>query len=673
MNMKSIVSIFLFSFFLLPFCSVQAVVTPPPAMQNMPEFQMSPEEAKAIAEFIESLSPEELNELAEFGKSIVEEAEKAGIDPFVYAQQLDAMYAQEQKEFFDKMAGEEKKPTEPKKAEPPVDTKKLSSLQETIQDIINSLQDIRQKASHNEEFSNQLIPFKYRLDDIIYYLHALLHEKILAHLSKPEFDNLVTQLRSFQATMNTLAKRLEVSEFSLEGYDPYHVLNISRTATPAQIVQSFQKEISSFDQNLIARYQSDSFIPQEKDEKHQQFKEITNAYTHLQRYEEARHVFDEIIRSLMNVTPQLLEDIKNVFKKYEPDVVKSQQEREKIEQEARQRQEDALRKMPLPGRYLSEFTMPRTPYYGSSQPSYDYGTLPSYYNPSSYSSYPSFSSPSLERPTGRIGEKGTTGKGTKKDEKKKKDKKDTKGKTKEDKTDKGDKKGSTSDKKVDEVEQYISLAKFKFDQLKGLLKKEEHANLLKDSLVYFTKPLAPGDQRPADIKKLTELLRIINDITAIFVELDTIITNASKKFKDNEDKQKQLKESIQEEFKKIESNPPAPEFALVVPLIKFKGNTKVNVEGTLKPFDSEKLFALTGIEALLKGMPAASRKDALALNPAKDAVEIPDPSPDEPHKKKTVLQSRNYIQKLQDAYKAAKDAVDALGKKKPKPLLPATP
>lgn len=190
MKIKSI--IFFLSCFILTTNSCLYALTPevtpaprPPAANNSakaptPNLDFSEEDMKMFSEFIESLDQETIDALTAIGEEIIKEADELGIDPFDYIE----MQAQVQEEF--------EKPTVPTPAQPGkvVEPERKAPVLidvntiDMLKNLVHLIGNIRQKAQDNKDFSNQLIPFKYRLDDLVSYLNLLTHEKLSKYLTK---------------------------------------------------------------------------------------------------------------------------------------------------------------------------------------------------------------------------------------------------------------------------------------------------------------------------------------------------------------------------------------------------------------------------------------------------------------------------------------------------------
>ncbi len=636
----------------------------------MPDFNMSDEDMKMITELIDSLDEEQIDFLTALGEGIIKEAEELGMDPFDY---LD-MQTEELKELEKPI-----KPTPPQPGKPLEPEKKSTPIAdvntiEMLKNLIRLIGDIRQKAAHDKEYANQLIPFKYRLDDLIYYLNLLTNEKLTKYLAEKEFEPLLANLKQLHTHLAELEPQLNIAEFSLEGKNLYEILDLPRTATQDDIVQAYQQKIAAtnpqtLEVRLIRQGKEKTEIDKALAEVNTKFAAINEAYTELRNQEESNYIFDQILAALTEATDKqlILEEIKKLFKKHEPEALKVQQEREKVEADARKLQEDALRKRAAPGRMV--FSMP------PPQPSY------STYEPSvpggDYFGGPSFGGESLTPPPSAGikarggGEKGA-GKagGVKKDGGKKKKKK-----KKEEAENAAEKGKGGAEKLPSKVNAQVAIIK---DRIKEFSKKIEDK---KDLLGWKFKELITTPMpKPYDedaLKKIAELKNFINELSAILLPIPRKIKDGIKEFKDDKANLATYKKVVGQEFENFEKQKQkkpgqSTPYQLIEPLLKFdeKLLLQPKLEATPLPVDRAKVFVLTGAVPVGTVLNVDDATDVEAqklsqLNPKEEIdVEVPDPTT--PGKTKTVKEPRrkNYLQLLKNAYEEAKDQIDEEKKKK---------
>jgi len=642
---------------------------------GMPDFDLSEEDMKMFNEFIDSLDEETINALTAIGEEIIKEADELGIDPLDYIE----MQAQMQEDYEKPTS---LLPTQPaktteveKKAIIPIDINTV----EMIKNLIILIGDIRQKTAPDTDYANQLIPFKYRLDDLVYYLNLLTNEKLTKFLAEKEFEPLSLTLKELHTRLAELEPQLNIPEFSLEGKNFYEVLDLPRSATQDDITQAYQQKIAAINpQNLEARLirqgKDTAEIAEAVDEAKVKFAVLNEAYTELRNQEKSNYIFDQILAALSKATDEqlILEEIKKLFKKHEPEALKTQQEREKIEAEARKLQEDALKRRPLPGRMIFSMPPPQ-PSYSSYDPGFAGGG--DFLGGSNYGGV----TPTLTPPAS-AGIKARGGGGDKKTGAKKDgDKKKKKKKKKED-TKKTVEKGKDGKKPElpSKVNAQVAIIK---DKIKEFSKKiEGKKDLLgwKFKEFMITPFLSPYDDEKT-LKKLAELRDFIKlDLMGILVTIPGKIKEGLKEFKDDKENLALYKKAIEKEFENFEKQKPKKpdqltSYQMIEPLLKFdeKKILQPKLGDKSKPVDPAKVFVLTGAvpagAAIDINTPTGFGAQKLSpLNPEElTDVEIPDPAT--AGQTITVQQPlrKNYLKKLKDAYEEAKDKVDEEKKKKP--------
>ncbi len=673
MKIKSIIFLFL-SLISASYSTIYASAGPskppvaaPPA--GMPE--LSEQDMKMFEDFISSLDQETIDALTAIGEEIIKEADELGIDPFDYIE----LQAQLQEDFEKEAAAAPEKPAptkpaEPEKKAPVVD---LSHVQ-MLKDLIRLIGDIRQKAANNKDFSNDLIPFKYRLDDLVYYLNLLTSEKLIKFLSDKEFEPLLTNLKELHTSLSSLEPQLTIEEFSLEGKNPYEVLNVARTATQDEIVTSYQKLVADtnpqlLEVKLIRQGKTKDEIDKALSEAKNKFTLINGSYAEIRNQEESRYIFDQILYALSKATDEriILEDIKKLFKKHDPEALKAQQEREKLEAEARKAQEEALKKRALPGRMVFSMPPPQPPLggYEPPLPGGEFG-FPAPYE--SFNANAPLAPPASAGIKPRGGE-GSAGEKKAKEEKKKK-KKDKKKKKEEEKK-KGEETTKAGDKKAQaelssKVSEQVGIIKRKLKDFSSEItdNKDLFGWKFKELM---TTPVAKPYSEEA-LKKISDTKAAIVKITNILTDIpNKIMRDAFKKeFKDNKADLAAYKKAVVQEFKDFEKKKRDPEkpqeltaYELIEPVLKFDATKQLQpkVDAGIQPLDPVAVFALTGdfLPGTQAGLNLNDSTDLEAaklnqINPLKEeeTKEI-DPITGLPKK---ISVRTNAIKQLKDTYKA---------------------
>lgn len=539
--------------FLIPHpVTCQSVPTLPNGMPQLSEAEMD----AFVKELLENLDEDTLNELAKIGEQIIKEAQDQGYDdPFEYLTKLE-------NEAQQKLAEEIKpvppvvtpeKPQEPKQA--PVSIKKIEEIQGIIDQIIRSITSARQKTSEDIALSNAFSEVKYPIDDLIYYLTIIKQEKFIKFLLDKESEQLYENLRSLSYELFTLEHQLAVPEFSLLGESPYDILDIPHTTSPDEIVNSYETKVAELNPQLIQttlkkQGKSPEFIKSKLDEAQQKYTELYDAYSLLRAKEESKYIVEKILAMLKEAlyTNNLLEELKKLIKKYEPEELKKKEERDKVEEQARKTQEEAFRRIPLP-----QFTMP---YYPSADSTYTGSGLPAEFKPTRglpeytppFSGFELPTAPSSKTPGGELSKAPTTTpsvpKGPGGDKKPEAGKEEDKGKKPEAGKGKEESKGKGPEKAGAKPPAQQDL-----EVMKRILKVEDSFDtisfILKDAapqLQAFTKQVSQSID-PTD-PMIPKTIATIETITREYKKLVYHIENAIKDLKKDKAKMKQYSTTI---------------------------------------------------------------------------------------------------------------------------------
>lgn len=604
-------------------------------------FDMTEDDMKALTEFIESLDEDTLNALNEIGQEIIKEADELGIDPFDYIQ----LQAQMQQEYEEKAAKEK-----PEKGKPATSAQQPTAEAQTAQEVFKSIAKvipvIMQKAGSDINLSNDILPFKYRLDDLVYYCTRLADDKMLKYLADPSSKELIEVARNLNKALTSLNDQLQVVEFSLEGEDPYEILDISRSASPEDMVTAYDKLLKIIDPdtlelNLIKNGKTDEEIKKEVDLAQKRLERVNNAYDVLRSKEESIYLLNKILDAVSEAvdSKKMIELATKLLQLHEPEALKLKKEQEKVESEARKAQDAFIKKRPLVTR---SFNMPMPKQKGSRK---NYGDDRSsrgdYFSPGKKSekkesfkpSKPSTPSskkggeakPSSKKPDdknekgkkpGKSGGPKPAGKGTQPSKGKPGEGKDGEAKD-------GEKKPLTSD-----IEKAKSIIEDKFAEIRKKIKKNE-AIKFKGIAQFFTSA--------EDIDTAQNYINFITDLAASFEMLSSSIKRSVKKFEKNNDELKLFKEEIEKIFKKFEDSKQYKKIAIL-----FNKNFK-------------------------KGQKIKVGTEDKVLDPAKEALLFEAPKVEEGQEEKPLA-----IELLRDAYKKAKDEI-ASKKESKKPALPPSP
>lgn len=331
--------------------------------EQMKEFE------KALDEIIAGLDQETLDYLTALGEQMIQEAEAAGMNPFEYIEKQ-----AELGQLPDIELPGLKPPQQPAIQQPPVQTptkplippadavRTQTVVQELIASLLAYIHDIRQKAASDADLAREINPFKYRLDDLVYYLHMLQNPRLSQLLTQKEFSTLFELLSAFGQELSLIAARFEVPEFDIFGKDPYVLLKVSKDASNEKILEAFSKASEQYDPIILQRTlrkenQPSSVIEKQLERARTKNRKLLSAYERIRQERESRFILDEILNLLVDYLEQkkLLDELKQILQKFEPEALKIKQERDKLEESARRAQDEVLRKRPIVSRI---FDMP---------------------------------------------------------------------------------------------------------------------------------------------------------------------------------------------------------------------------------------------------------------------------------------------------------------------------
>jgi hypothetical protein len=543
----------------------EAVHMPRP---GTPEFDtMMAEQMASLDKFLAEQSPQEQEEILKFltdlGQEIINEAAQKGYDdPFEYLE----------KELGPALEAEEG-PSGPVEApavktpeaveQPPLiksEMERAEYLQHIMRALATIINSLRQKVQSSSELANKLVPYKYRLDDLVYFLRLFDEENLITYVAKKEFNELSQQLESLYETLYPLSNKLVVPEFSLEGYDPYVILEIPHSASHQEIVKAYHDKSAELTPDLVRKELAKKGASKEEIARATQRAEeksdkVAKAYETLRQKEEAAFLVDKMLSEIAKATEAngILDGFKKVLEAYKPEALKKSQEREKVEAQARRQQEMALKAKPT---VRHEFDMPKPrfggPGFAPKAPAY-YPSAPSFYAPST--PYGGGGAPGL----GGGGAKPAGGK-AKKPEGKKEEKKEEKEKDKEKEGKKPEKEGEKEKKtperdvvkKVVAIEQETDAILDILKEGKKLLEPNNKSfktgqTFARNFLFYLREPLKDTDESRTQAKMVQQVLVALAER---FNSISRTIKNANKAFKDK----KENAEAYQKELQTLLTN-----------------------------------------------------------------------------------------------------------------------
>ncbi len=524
-----------------------------PSAGQLP-FEMSEDEMKMLSEFIDSLDQETLDALNAIGEEIIKEADELGIDPFDYIQ----LQAQMQQEYEDKAA---KETTEKGKVTPGViqPTAEAQTAQDIFKGIAKVVPAIMQKAASDINLSNDLLPFKYRLDDLVYYCTRLADEKMLKYLADPNFKELIDTTRNLYKALTTLNEQFAVAEFSLEGENPYEVLDISRSASQDEIVAAYDKLLKIIDPDtlelqLIKNGKTDEEIKKEVEKANARLESVNNAYGLLRSKEEATYILNKILDAVSEAvdTKKMLEQATKILQLHEPEALKLKKEQEKLEAEARKTQDAFIKKRPITSR---AFAMPMPKQKAGKK----YGAERegrAGYTPTKVPKKKETIKPSKVSTAGKGGG-GAKPTGKKPEEKKKEEGKKKKGGAKpasKGKPGEPAKRGEAKKPTTSEVATALGEVNASLTAIKKVIKRHKDIINEENPLPAFMTTAFTGN--PEEIAKQKEAYgKFLKELSDAFVTLESTIRAGFKKFgekSERKDELKQYKDEVAERIKKFE-------------------------------------------------------------------------------------------------------------------------
>lgn len=525
----------------------------PPAGQF--PMDMSEEEMKMLTEFIDNLDQETLDALNAIGEEIIKEADELGIDPRDYIQ----LQAQAQQEYEEK--------TEKVKGTPvtsPQASAEAQIVQELFKGIAKIIPEIMQKSVSDINLSNDILPFKYRLDDLVYYCTRLADEKMLKYLADSNFKTVIDDARNLYKALTMLNDQFVVAEFNLEGEDPYEILGVSRSASQNDIVAAYDKlvriiEPDRLELQLIKDGKTDDEIKKEVARAKARFDSVNNAYDTLRSKEEASYILNKILDAISEAvdTKKIVEQATKILQLHEPEVLKLKKEQEKLEAEARKTQDAFIKKRALVSR---SFNMPMPKQKGGGK-RYDEGR-------GGHAGYAPTKAPKKQetvKPTkistpgakgGGGGAKPPTGK--KPEDKEGKEKKNKKGgakpaaKGKPGEPAKG-KEGEVKKPATHEVSEALGAIDVSLTGIKKVIKHHKEMINEANQLSAFMTTAFTGT--PEEIAKQKEAYtKFLKELSDAFVLLESSVRSGLKRFEKAEKKEelKQYKDQVAERIKKFE-------------------------------------------------------------------------------------------------------------------------
>lgn len=305
---------------------------------------LSEEELELFSQIFENMDEETLNALAKIGEDYIKEMEAQGKDPY---------------EIFKEPMVQPTPPPMPK-PEPTTPVKpiilmppqKVDELRTMLKDIGFFLPSIQRKAESNRETAGMIKPWKYHVEDVVYFVHILEQEKLLRYLFDKDFDQLLIGIKQLHQALGSLEPRLSVPEVTLESDRSYVVLGLTPGASFIDVQNRYQQLLRDKSPMLIKKQlagKSPAEISKALEINEDEIDSINNAYQMIMSKQEAIETLNTILDAFSTAiyTNNLIENAKKVLGRYEPDALKVKEEQEKREAAARKEQEEVIKRRPV--------------------------------------------------------------------------------------------------------------------------------------------------------------------------------------------------------------------------------------------------------------------------------------------------------------------------------------
>jgi len=507
-----------------------------PAAQNLPpDFpQMSEKDLHEMVNFLDGLSDQELKELEDLGRQVLTDMgyDAETLEPLnPNTPSLKDLYAAQPTPVVETPTT----PTAPLVVETIVNTEEL---EEYFTKFLKHLHTTQQKAQSPILADRKLSRWIPELRDINFYVTVIAHSEHLKRLLTPEFETMLKHIKELGLALITYEPLVRIQEPVYEVTDDsYEILGITPSASQEDIEEAYekikkQKSPDAIKEKLTKEGLVEKDIKRATKEAQLTMSIITDAYEKLQDPKTREQVDRErlahtqqqgslekgsqkALDSLTNAistaiyTHQLIDELEQFLKKYEPAQLEQKKALEKAEEDRKKEQLEAAKKKvtPTPGGQLE--AAPRASsasnagydnYGGYGYPAYDYGNQ-------YYPDYAGMSQPgSLGAGSPTAGKAGKSGA---KDGKKDGGKKD--GKDKESGSDgKKDEKGKQEKSSADELKDLFKTItdpmnkiydRFTVnatgEEIRGLITKEVHekAEKIDEALKEFTSKIKKAESK----------------------------------------------------------------------------------------------------------------------------------------------------------------------------------
>jgi|GEM_PF-6870230 len=172
----------------------------------------SEDELREIEKFLSTLSPEELDQLAQLGEEIIKKAEEEKVPLFFDQKTQQPLPGPTFPKKEEKIAAPTKQPEAPKKV---INKDVVDEVKDLLFRLIENIDAIRQKASHDQELEDTLSELDEQLNKILYYLYVVNDKKVSVHLKDKEFSDLYKKLQNLDTDLDSVNNTFDVPTFGI--------------------------------------------------------------------------------------------------------------------------------------------------------------------------------------------------------------------------------------------------------------------------------------------------------------------------------------------------------------------------------------------------------------------------------------------------------------------------
>ncbi len=504
--------------------------------------QINPEQMEEMLEILEGLSEKELKELADIGEKYIKKLEEEGIDPMEFLLNNSSWDTPGEEPAKEEIPALKPAPTDEPvspKVITVIDKDKIEGVKRILEDIADRIGSLRQKAESKRELVEKLKSFEFALSDIIYFVLTIKEDHLIQYLFEKKFEPLYNILVELHQALETYEPQIYVTEFSLEGKDPYDILDVRRSDSFEIIHKRYQtisreKNPCSVKTRLKEQGKTENVIDKEMKKAHKRWDKIVWAWETLLAQNNSTYAFETILNIFyeMLYKQDIIAKFKELLNAYDPEALKMKEEQERKEEKAREEQDRLARQRP-------PWTQPV--FVSSPSSAIDYYTddnnaMSQRFDNGDRFDGEGYVSPDLSGEASRKEKKSQPVKD------KTRRKKDTSKKNTKDK-EKVEVPGLPSK----EIDRKIFRVENKLDEIQKTL--SEHEDLILDMKSYLTKPYEVSDKQTA-----IKVNQLFTSVSQEFTSLENTLQNDLTKFKDNEHNKKRYIKAVNKAYQSFKDD-----------------------------------------------------------------------------------------------------------------------